>query len=118
MAQNSKAAERFLDSIEVAWDHGDCYTRTADEGLSDVDADALMALCEEEGEDYFGVENIVMVEIRAKAHAIRRGLTSRDDDDFRQGERERRWREREERDAEAQKWERDPKGGWRRREDL
>lgn len=68
------AATKFIDAIEVAWDHLDCWSKTAERGLSDSDAEALMALCAETGEtDYAAAEAQVMATVRAKvqgAHTI------------------------------------------------
>jgi hypothetical protein len=63
----TSAADRFIDAIAVAWDHRDCWERTARLGLSDVDADALAAFCRESGEDFDEAEAEVLSHIRGRA---------------------------------------------------
>jgi hypothetical protein len=60
------AASRFTSGIQTSWDHRDCYEQTARRGLSDVDTEALRAICEETGEDYDAAESEVMDFVRAK----------------------------------------------------
>ena len=60
------AAERFIDAITQSWDSRTPYALTAERGLSDVDADALRAICDETGDDYDAAEVEVMEYIRGK----------------------------------------------------
>jgi len=66
MASTTKAAERFMSGILVAWDHRDCYAQTAAKGLSETDADMLRVYCDETGDDYAEAEAEVMAFVRAK----------------------------------------------------
>ena len=60
------AAERFLKSVAAAWDSRDCWELTAAEGLSEFDDDALVSLCDDEGEDYPTAYREVMAAVREK----------------------------------------------------
>lgn len=60
------AAERFIDAVEISWDHRACWEDTAAEGLSEVDENALRSFCGQSGDDYGAAEAEVMEYVRAK----------------------------------------------------
>lgn len=60
------AADRFTDAILVAWDSRAPWEATDAKGLSEVDEDALRALCDESGEDYDTADAEVMAFVRRK----------------------------------------------------
>lgn len=66
MTMTTTAADRFTDAILVAWDSREPWEATDAKGLSQVDEDALLALCDESYEDYDSAEAEVLAFVRRK----------------------------------------------------
>lgn len=65
-----RAADRFTDSILESWDNASCWLETAAKGLSETDAEALHALCDESDEGYTAAEAEVLEFVRSRATEI------------------------------------------------